>query len=160
MTFAVATSSVDETRAVAAVVAGLVESGDVILLAGDLGAGKTAFAQGLGAGLGVDEPIVSPTFTLARQYDGRLRLHHLDVYRLDRIDEIFDVGLPELVEDDGVVVIEWGDVVRAEVPPDHLQIDLTLGEGDDDRRLEFVFAGPRWTARADAMSGALAAWRC
>ncbi len=160
MTLVVATSSVEATRAVAAVVAGLVESGDVILLAGDLGAGKTAFAQGLGAGLGVDEPIVSPTFTLARQYDGRVRLHHLDVYRLERIDEIFDVGLPELVEDDGVVVIEWGDVVRAELPPDHLQIDLTLGDGDDDRRLEFAFAGPRWSARADAMSSALAAWRC
>ena len=160
MTMTVATSSVEDTRRVAAAVAALAASGDVILLAGDLGAGKTAFAQGFGAALGVEEPIVSPTFTLARQYQGRLRLHHLDVYRLDRIDEIFDVGLPELIEDDGVVLIEWGDVVRAELPPDLLQIDITLGDGDDDRTLALTTVGARWADRAPSLSAALEAWRC
>lgn len=157
----VSTDSVEATRAVAAAVASLIEGGDVILLAGDLGAGKTAFAQGFGAELGVDETIVSPTFTLARQYEGdHLTLHHLDVYRLDRMDEIFDIGLPELIEGDGVVLVEWGDVVVGELPPDHLQVEMTLGEGDDDRRLVLSCVGGRWSGRWHELGEALEAWRC
>lgn len=154
------TRSVDETRAVAAALAGLSDEGDVILLAGDLGAGKTAFAQGFGAALGVEEPIVSPTFTLARQYEGRTTLHHLDVYRLDRIHELFDVGLPEMLDEGGIVLVEWGDVVRAELPTDFLQIDITLGDDDDERRFELESVGPRWHQRWGRVGHALEEWRC
>ena len=93
------TRSVEATRQVAAALEPLLRPGDVILLSGDLGAGKTAFVQGLAAALGVKEQVTSPTFTLAASYEGRLRLHHLDVYRLDNLAEVLDLDLPELLED-------------------------------------------------------------
>ncbi|HEX3564777.1 MAG TPA: tRNA (adenosine(37)-N6)-threonylcarbamoyltransferase complex ATPase subunit type 1 TsaE [Acidimicrobiales bacterium] len=110
------TTDVGGTRALAGAVAGLCVPGDIVLLAGDLGAGKTAFAQGFGAALGVEEPITSPTFALLRQYPcdyGAIRtLLHADVYRLDHLQEVVDLGLGELVEDGGVAVVEWGDVAE------------------------------------------------
>jgi tRNA threonylcarbamoyladenosine biosynthesis protein TsaE len=153
-----ATANVDHTRDLAAAVAELVRGGDVILLAGELGAGKTAFAQGLGRGLGVTDPVTSPTFTLARQYEGRLVLHHLDVYRLEQMEEIFDVGLPELLDDGAVTLIEWGDVIVPALPADFLVIRIVYGAGDDDRVLTLEPVGPSWTARRRALAVALAPW--
>ena len=94
-------------------------------------------------------PITSPTFTLAREYQGaRLRLHHLDVYRIEAMAEVFDVDLPELLDDDAVVLIEWGEAIAPAVPADYLEVALRLGDGDDDRVLELragrsVVGGPR-----------------
>ncbi|OWY59320.1 tRNA (adenosine(37)-N6)-threonylcarbamoyltransferase complex ATPase subunit type 1 TsaE, partial [cyanobacterium TDX16] len=106
------TASVEETRDLGAALAGVLVAGDLLLLVGDLGAGKTAFAQGLGAGLGVSDPITSPTFTLASRYQGDdLVFHHLDVYRLEGMAEVGDLDLPELLEDEGIVAIEWGDAI-------------------------------------------------
>lgn len=134
----------------------LAQPGDVLVLGGDLGAGKTTFTKSFGAGLGVSEPITSPTFTLAQRYDtGRLLLHHLDVYRLDQIDEAIDLALPELLESGGVVVIEWGDKILPALPPDFLHIGFSFGEGDDDRRLDFVAIGPRWQGRVTSIAEAL-----
>ena len=99
------TGGVDATRELAAVVAEHATPGDLILLAGELGAGKTAFVQGFGAALGVDEQITSPTFTLAHQYEGSMVLHHLDVSRLERLAELDDIGVPELLDGGGVVLI-------------------------------------------------------
>ena len=113
MTLALHSSSPDDTRAIAAALAPLVRPRDLIVLAGEMGAGKTAFAQGLALGLGVDDPVTSPTFTLVRTYEGRLPVHHVDVYRLERLVEVHDLGLSELLDGDGAVVIEWGDVVTA-----------------------------------------------
>lgn len=144
--------SVDDTRAVAARLAGDVRPGDLLLLEGDLGAGKTAFVQGLAAALGSREPVTSPTFTLAHRYrGGRLTVHHLDVYRLETVDEAADLGLDELLDDDAVTVIEWGDRLRAVLPGDRLEIAIRLGEGDDDRTLELVAEGPRWDATLRAL---------
>ena len=103
------TTSVDETRELAAALVALARPGDVLVLAGDLGAGKTAFVQGFGRGLGVAERITSPTFTLVHVYEGRLPVHHLDVYRLEQLSEVLDLGLAEMLDDGGVVLIEWGD---------------------------------------------------
>lgn len=159
------TTSVDQTRAVGAALAALARPGDVVVLAGELGAGKTAFTQGFGRGLGVTERITSPTFTLARHYAGRLDLHHIDVYRLDHLAELFDVGLPELLDEGGVTLIEWGDVVVPALPADFLEVRLTFppptGDGgDDDRRSVTVRpVGPRWHARQRALADALARWR-
>jgi tRNA threonylcarbamoyladenosine biosynthesis protein TsaE len=150
--------SVDETRALAAALAELARPGDLILLAGELGAGKTAFAQGFGAALGVTDRITSPTFTLASQYVGRLELNHLDVYRMEQLTEVLDVGLPEMLDEGGVTLVEWGDAIIPALPPDYLLVRLTYGEGDDERALEIEPVGSRWSARARSLSSALSPW--
>jgi tRNA threonylcarbamoyladenosine biosynthesis protein TsaE len=149
---------VTQTRDLAAAVAELARAGDLVLLVGDLGAGKTAFAQGFGAALGVGEPITSPTFTLARQYQGRLELNHLDVYRLEQLEEVLDLGLQELLDGASVTLIEWGDTILPALPADYLEVQLTYGEGDDDRSIHFRPVGPRWAARTRALTAALAGW--
>lgn len=159
MTLRLRTRSVEATRELAARLAELVAGGDLIVLAGDLGAGKTAFAQGFGLGLGIDDQITSPTFTLARQYEGRLRMHHLDVYRFDATAEVHDVGLAELLDDDeAVTLIEWGDAIMPTLPADLLEIRITLGDEDDDREFELRIVGSRWAARRRALTTALAEW--
>lgn len=151
------TQSVDETRSLAASLAGVVAPGDLVLLAGELGAGKTAFVQGLGWALGVAEPITSPTFALAQRYDGDLVVHHLDVYRLDQLHEVLDLGIGELL-DEGVVVIEWGDAVAKALPNDYLEIALRFGTQPDDRVITLRPVGPRWAARADPLAAAITPW--
>ncbi|HVE45736.1 MAG TPA: tRNA (adenosine(37)-N6)-threonylcarbamoyltransferase complex ATPase subunit type 1 TsaE [Acidimicrobiales bacterium] len=152
------TKSADDTRELAVAVAALARPQDVILLSGDLGAGKTTFAQGFGRGLGVTEPIVSPTFTLVRTYKGRLPLVHCDVYRLERLEEVADLDLPELLDDGGVALVEWGDAITPGLPADFLEVRMELGDGDDDRRLDLRVVGPSWTARMRPLSAALARW--
>ena len=151
------TTSAEGTRAVAAALAPLLRPGDVLLLSGDLGAGKTVFTQGLAAALGVVEPVTSPTFTLAQSYQGRLRLHHLDVYRLENLGEVLDLDLPELLDDDAVVCVEWGEVLIGELPRDFLQVRIRLadpGESPDIRIFEADLVGPSWQARADSLAAA------
>lgn len=152
------TVSVAATQALAAAVAELALPGDVIVLAGELGAGKTAFAQGFGAALGVDEPIVSPTFTIARQYAGRLPLHHLDVYRLEHLHEALDLGLGEALDDGSVVLVEWGDAIVGVLGTSYLDVRITFGESDDDRVLTLRAVGGGWAARTGALTEALAPW--
>jgi tRNA threonylcarbamoyladenosine biosynthesis protein TsaE len=121
------------THAIAAAVAALARAGDVVVLAGDMGAGKTAFAQGFGKALGVTEPITSPTFTLVHSYplSRRMTLHHADLYRLDSTSDVEDLALHELAAFDGIVLIEWGDVASATLG-DHLEVRLTHVEPDPD----------------------------
>jgi tRNA threonylcarbamoyladenosine biosynthesis protein TsaE len=122
------------TNEVASAVAGLARAGDIIVLAGDMGAGKTAFAKAFGRALGVTEAITSPTFTLVHSYPcpGRkLTLHHADLYRLDTTGDVDDLGLPELAEFDGIVLVEWGDVATASLG-DHLEVRLRCDDGFDD----------------------------
>ena len=150
----VPTASADETQTVAARLAALVRAGDLIVLCGDLGAGKTAFTQGLGRALGVTAPITSPTFTLANRYEGdNLTVHHLDVYRLARIEEVRDLGLPELVDDRAVTLVEWGDAIAAALPGGYLEVRFRLGDGPDDRLLEFRTSGPEWADREVPLEG-------
>ena len=150
--------SVTDTRALAAALAELARPGDLVLLAGELGAGKTAFVQGFGAALGVTEPITSPTFTLVSQYRGRLELNHLDVYRLEQLTEVLDLGLAEMLDDGGVTLVEWGDAIIPALPADYLLIRLDYGSLDDERMVEVEAVGSRWSARGRALSLALSAW--
>jgi tRNA threonylcarbamoyladenosine biosynthesis protein TsaE len=154
--YAVITGSPDETRGVARSVAPLLRAGDVLVVAGDLGSGKTTFVQGLAAGLGVTDPVVSPTFTLAREYDGRVRLVHVDVYRLDRAQEILELGLDDLA-DDAVLVVEWGDVATAYLASDYLEVGLAPGPDDQLERRTVTFdpRGRSWMARADTLGQAV-----
>ena len=180
-------SSIDETHAIAAAIAGVTRPGDVIILSGEMGAGKTAFAQGFGRALGVDEPITSPTYTLVHSYDvpksgplGRVTLHHADLYRLDRTEEVADLALAELAEFDGIVLVEWGDVVETTFG-EHLVIHLEYDDaldpdsgdaesGDPDsgdaesadttRSIEIAGVGPTWAARWSRVIAAVEAYRC
>ena len=152
------TGAVAETRAVAAALAELARPGDLLLLAGDLGAGKTAFTQGFGAALGVEDRITSPTFTIANHYRGRLELNHLDVYRLEQLDEVLDTGIHELLDEGGVTLIEWGDAILPALPASYLEIRFLLGIGDDDRTLDVIPVGDLWAARLRALRAALAPW--
>ena len=148
--------SLAETHAVAAAIAGLAKVGDVILLAGDMGAGKTAFAQGFGRALGITEPITSPTFTVVHTYDtGRVVLHHADLYRLDRRSEVDDLGLDELTEGRGILLVEWGDVL-AETFGDHLVILIErTDDSDDARRITIRSVGRRWETRWAKLEAAI-----
>jgi tRNA threonylcarbamoyladenosine biosynthesis protein TsaE len=108
--------------------------GDVVALSGELGAGKTCFVQGLVRGLGVARTATSPTFVLVHEYRGRVPVHHVDVYRTGSLSELLDLGLPELIDGDGVTVIEWADKVAPLLPARaiHVRID---GVGDEPRRI-------------------------
>jgi tRNA threonylcarbamoyladenosine biosynthesis protein TsaE len=141
-------ASLAATHEVAAALAALSHRGDTILLAGEMGAGKTAFAQGFGRALGVTEPITSPTFTLVHSYDtAGPTLHHADLYRLDQLAEVADLALGELAEFDGIVLVEWGDVVESTFG-EHLVVRLDLLDGDvEARHITIAATGPTWARR-------------
>ncbi len=151
---AMGTTSALQTQKVAASLAALVQAGDLLVLGGDLGAGKTAFTQGFGRALGVTTPITSPTFTLANRYEGdALTVNHLDVYRLSHIDEVRDLGLHELVDGRSVTLVEWGDAIVGALPGGYLEVRLSLGVGPDDRLLEFRIIGVDWADREEGLLG-------
>jgi tRNA threonylcarbamoyladenosine biosynthesis protein TsaE len=154
------TADASATKSIGRAIAMLVRPGDVVLLAGELGSGKTVFTQGLAEGLEVRELVTSPTFTLVHRYDGRVPLFHLDVYRLERVGELADLGIDELLDADGVVVVEWGDVVAAEMPADRLEVRFAFGDDDDDRTIELSATGTRWPARWRTLSETTVDWRC
>ncbi len=159
------TTGPDETRALARALSGCVNDGDLLVLSGDLGAGKTCFSQGFGKGLGIEDRITSPTFTLHNQYSGRLLFNHLDVYRLDDLEETLDLDLPEMLES-GVTIIEWGDQIDPTLPSDHLVVRIMMddsagngGEADDDRRLVQIEAGgPTWAERMLDIETVISQW--
>jgi tRNA threonylcarbamoyladenosine biosynthesis protein TsaE len=155
--FEVLCSSPAQTQSVAAAVAPLLQPGDVVLLDGDLGAGKTTFTQGLARGLGVTEVVTSPTFTLVRSYRARggFELLHVDVYRLELLSEVVDLALAEYLDDGAVAVIEWGARAAAALAGDHLQIRIDMTDRDIDRRLTFEATGPGWGSRLDAVAAAV-----
>jgi tRNA threonylcarbamoyladenosine biosynthesis protein TsaE len=142
------TRSTDETLELAGTVGELLRAGDVVSLVGDLGAGKTVFARGVARALGVTEPVVSPSFTIVREYEGRMPLVHVDVYRIDTVQELYDLGFEELVRDDGVTLVEWGDMIDGLLPGDRLDVRLTPGATDDERVVEIEGQGRSWRARA------------
>lgn len=161
-------TSLSATHAIAATLARHVRAGDVVVLAGEMGAGKTAFAQGFGAALGVTEPMTSPTFTLVHSHpiaresgthgSSRLTLHHADLYRLTTQHEVADLALAELAEAEGIILVEWGDVV-ASLLGDHLLVRLDLVEGDDDARdVSVAPAGRSWAPRWSRLESALTSW--
>ncbi|MET0629178.1 MAG: tRNA (adenosine(37)-N6)-threonylcarbamoyltransferase complex ATPase subunit type 1 TsaE [Acidimicrobiia bacterium] len=154
------TRTAEETLALAMRVGALLRGGDVLALSGDLGAGKTVFAKGVGRALGVSEPVVSPTFTVVREYEGTIRFVHVDVYRLDRIQELHDVGWDDLLDGESVALVEWGERVGALLPIDRLDVRLEVGDDDERRVVEFVASGSSWVARADALAAALGDDRC
>jgi tRNA threonylcarbamoyl adenosine modification protein YjeE len=180
--------SLASTHAIAAGLARLARPGDLIALAGEMGAGKTAFAQGFGRALGVTEAITSPTFTLVHSYPipgTKQTLHHADLYRLETTGEVEELALHELAEFGGIVLIEWGDVAAAAIG-DHLEVRLerderdernerderdesdesgTFDESDDfgldeARLVTLEPSGPGWSGRWDRVVDAMKEYRC
>ena len=130
--------------------AALLEPNDVLSLSGDLGAGKTCLVQGIAAGLGITGHVASPTFNILLVHRGRLILNHMDLYRLDRADQLEDIDFFATLESGGVTAIEWGDKFPASMPADRLEIVLDRGEDDDDRVISLDGTGPRSAALARA----------
>jgi tRNA threonylcarbamoyladenosine biosynthesis protein TsaE len=137
------THTPEETRELGRRLGELSQPGDIYLLSGNLGAGKTCLTQGMVWGLGSSEYALSPTFVLMREIKGRLTLYHIDLYRLDRLEEIADLGLDEYLYSKGVSVIEWAEKGRGLLPAEHLQIRIEY-LSDNERSFEFVPAGKRY----------------
>jgi tRNA threonylcarbamoyladenosine biosynthesis protein TsaE len=150
------TTGAQETEAVGAAVGSLLRIGDLVVLTGDLGAGKTTFAKGLARALGVTQPVTSPTFTIVQEYDGRMPLAHVDVYRLERIQELHDLGFEELLEGH-VTLVEWGEAIAQILPRDRIDVRIAMHDDDDTARvLDIVTSGPAWSERRGALDAALA----
>ena len=156
--------STDDTRGIAQAIAKLVRAGDMIVLIGEMGSGKTTFSQHFAHTLGVTEPVTSPTFNLLHNYvGGRLQLHHADLYRLERTGELDDLGLTELQEAGGVMLVEWGDVV-GEALGTGLIVKLAVPDNADTessvtvRQIEIDWRGMQWETRWDKLRSSLSNW--
>lgn len=145
------THSAGETQALGGALASLLQPGDVVLLVGELGAGKTCFTQGLAHALGVDEQVTSPTFTLMREYRGRIPLYHLDAYRLEGVADLYSIGVEEYLDRDGALVVEWGDRARDFFDMDLLEVTFAFGDDEEERHIRFVPRGSSWEQRLAEM---------
>ena len=159
MPLRIRTRTAEDTRAVGAALAALLRPHDVVVLTGELGAGKTTLVQGIARGLGATEHVASPTFTLVREYtSGRLPLAHVDLYRLEREQDVIDLALDELEEGERVLLVEWGDPVAELLADERLRIEFTTEPDGETREIAVETTGPAWDERADAIGEALAPW--
>lgn len=147
------TASAAATKAIGAALGPELVPGDIISLSGDLGAGKTVFVQGLAAGLGVQDRVTSPSFSLIHEYRGQFPIVHMDVYRLDSLQEVLDLGFEELLDPTSILVIEWGEAVAPLLPPGHLDLEIRLADlaARDTRSLRFRAEGRDWHRKLAAM---------
>lgn len=116
--------SLDDTMNLGKQLGSVVKPGDIICLTGDLGTGKTHFSKGIAKGLGIDSPITSPTFTIVNEYEGRLKLYHFDVYRVNDPDEIEAIGFDEYIFSDAVSIIEWANYINELIPEEHIWVEI------------------------------------
>lgn len=160
------TPTTADTREVAQVVARALRAGDVVALTGELGAGKTAFVQAAAGALGVTERVTSPTFLLRRDYEGRVPVVHLDVYRLQSLQEVVELGYDDVLDGTRVAFVEWGDAMRPLLPADHLEVELTVAEPgpaaalseSEPRRILVRPHGDDWVRRLGDLADDLAHW--
>jgi tRNA threonylcarbamoyladenosine biosynthesis protein TsaE len=140
----ITTYSVDETRELGETIGASVAAGTILALYGDLGSGKTSFVQGLARGLGVpdDYYITSPSYTLINEYPGRFHLFHVDLYRIKNSVDIEDIGLYEILDDDGVVAIEWADRMGKDLPPNHVRVQFEIID-DKARKISIIPTGDK-----------------
>ena len=152
-------ATAEDTRSIGEAIAPLLSAGDAIALTGELGAGKTTFAQGVARGLDFPGHVVSPTFTLVREYrSGRLPIVHADVYRLERVQDVLDLELDDEAAG-GVLLVEWGDVVEALLPGGHLVIELGVPGDTAERSVELRTEGETWLPRWERLERQLEPWR-
>ncbi|ALS75058.1 tRNA threonylcarbamoyladenosine biosynthesis protein TsaE [Planococcus rifietoensis] len=141
MSFTITVQSPEQTEKLAIRLALLLQPQDLLTLEGDLGAGKTTFTKGLAKGLGIERTVNSPTFTILKQYEGRLNLNHFDVYRLENSDE--DIGFDELFAEEAVSVIEWAQFIEDYLPVERLDIVIRR-LSEEGREVEFQPHGVRY----------------
>jgi len=141
LTLTVRTDSPEQTLDLAADFARSLPEGTVVAISGDLGAGKTLFAQGMARGLGVKDHVTSPTFTLINEYQGRVAFYHMDLYRLDNEEEILDLGLEEYFQSSGITLVEWPERIEDFLPSSCIRIHMEKGWEDPNgeyRMIKFV----------------------
>ena len=135
------TNSPAETRALGRQLAASLQPGDVLLLYGDLGAGKSELTRGIAEGLGVSGPVTSPSFTILNVYDdGRIPLYHFDWYRLESVEELYEMGMDEYLGGDGVAVVEWPTQCPEAIPENHLAVHITPA-GENEREISLIPMG-------------------
>jgi len=139
----IVSNSAGQTRNIGMKLGKLAASGDVILLVGPLGAGKTCLTQGIARGLGIAEYTASPSFVLVREHQGKLPLYHIDLYRLDRIEEVAQLGLDDYLYGNGVCVVEWADKGLSVIPEEYLLIEMQI-VSPMKRKLSFMPKGTRY----------------
>lgn len=127
-----------ETYAIGQKIARLLEPGDFIALDGDLGAGKTFLSQAIIKSLGVEDYVTSPSYTIVNEYEGKYPIYHFDVYRIDDIDEMYEIGYEEYFYAEGICLVEWANMISELVPPSHYQIRLRMGEDFTSRIIEIT----------------------
>lgn len=139
-------SSIDETMNIGFQIGNLAKSGDIICLIGDLGTGKTHITKGIAKGLGIEDHITSPTFTIVNEYSGRHKLYHFDVYRVNDPDEIEAIGFDEYIFGEGVSIIEWANYIRELIPKEHMEISIEkISEmGENYRKISINYTGNRY----------------
>jgi len=141
------THSYEETEELGSKISNLLQAGDVIVLNGDLGVGKTTLTRGLARGLGIKRNVKSPTFTLIREYqDGRVPLYHMDAYRLESSPDE-DLGFDEYFNGDGITIVEWPQFIKDEIPEEHISINIKRLSADDDREIIFKLHGKKYADR-------------
>jgi len=149
--FELTSHSPQETQDFGRRVGGMAQPGDTFLLVGDLGAGKTCLTQGIAFGLGIKEYTLSPTFVLVREYQGRLPLYHIDLYRLDRLEEIADLCLDEYLYGEGVCVIEWAEKGLSLLPGEHMLVRIAF-VSETERRFSVNPSGKRYKQLVDEIN--------
>jgi len=149
----IVSNSAEETRKIGMKLGKLAASGDVIFLVGTLGAGKTCLTQGIARGLGINEYTASPSFVLVREHRGKLPLYHIDLYRLDRIEEVAQLGLDDYLYGNGVCVVEWADKGLSVLPEEHLLIEMQI-VSPMKRKLSFMPRGTRYLEMLSKLNSA------
>lgn len=143
------TNSPEKTKEIAYNLGKILDAGSLVIMTGDLGAGKTTFTQGIALGLGISKNVTSPTFTIMKVYKNKIPLYHIDAYRLEGLSQ--DLGLEEMMEDDGVCVIEWPIFIDDRLPKEHLNIDLKLID-DQTREITISANGKKYENILEALT--------
>ncbi|OPZ93206.1 MAG: tRNA threonylcarbamoyladenosine biosynthesis protein TsaE [Firmicutes bacterium ADurb.Bin419] len=147
------TFSADETMLAGKALGNILSIGDVVCLTGDLGTGKTAFTNGIAGALGIEDYITSPTFTIVNEYKTEIPLYHFDVYRISDPEEMYDIGFEEYLYGDGVVVIEWAELIKDILPDDLIWVEIrkNLSAGVDAREIRISFTGEKYEGYIDRL---------
>ncbi|AAM23811.1 tRNA threonylcarbamoyladenosine biosynthesis protein TsaE [Caldanaerobacter subterraneus subsp. tengcongensis MB4] len=136
--------SMEDTKNLGEKLGKLLKKGDIVLLYGDLGSGKTVFAKGIGKGLGIEGEVTSPTFTLVNEYHGREKFYHFDLYRIDDYAELYEIGYEEYFYNEAVCAVEWPERLGPLIPKERLEVLIEKGEEEDLRIITLNAFGKRY----------------